>query len=105
MKAIQQFKEDRLITITCLKQKQKFKLIYQFDRNGKINILKTELTKKKPIINSIEKMFPTAGIFEREIHDFFGDEFQGNERLHDKLFLPENWKGKPPFLKEEKSNA
>ncbi|MFQ5722653.1 MAG: NADH-quinone oxidoreductase subunit C, partial [Candidatus Aminicenantales bacterium] len=95
---IEKFRADRLVTITCLEGKT-FLLYYHFDRAGKLISLKVSLPKKRPIISSIENLFPTAGLFEREIHDFFGIEFKGNARLHDKLFLPESWKRKPPLLK------
>jgi len=57
------------------------------------------IQKNKPIIPTIIDIFPNAEIYEREIHDFFGIEFKGNPRLHEKLFLPDTWKNKPPLLK------
>ena len=47
-------------------------------------------------------IFPSADYYEREIHDFFGVEFEGNPKLHLKLFLADDWKEKPPLLKDWK---
>lgn len=99
---IKRFRKARLITITCIDEK-KFRLIYQFNERGKINTLTILLPKKKPVIDSIADIFPTAQLYEREIHDFFGIEFKGNTRLHEKIFLPEGWKKKPPMLKNLRS--
>ena len=85
-------KEQRLITISAIDEGNFFTLMYHFnDRN-----LIVRLSKKKPCIDSIISMYPSAELYEREIHDFFGIEFKGNPRLHEMLFLPEDWKEKPP---------
>jgi NADH:ubiquinone oxidoreductase subunit C len=39
-------------------------------------------------------------VLEREAHDLFGIKFTGNKHLKEPLFLPDDYKGKPPFLKE-----
>jgi len=52
--------------------------------------------KVKPIerkLPSLIDLFPSAGIYERELHDFFELEFEGNPRLHEKLFLSDDFKG------------
>lgn len=95
---IKKFKGKRLIAIVC-KDEKDFFLDYFFDSNGKVFRLKVKLSKQKPIIDSIVDIFPSADYFEREIHDFFGVEFKGNPKLHLKLFLPEDWKAKPPLKK------
>ncbi len=77
---------------------EKFSVLYHFD-NGKLETLRVTLPKKKPIIPTIMFIFPSAELYERETHDFFGIEFEGNSHLHEKLFLPDNWKGKPPLRK------
>jgi NADH-quinone oxidoreductase subunit C len=47
-------------------------------------------------------VFPSAEFYEREIHDFFNIEFKGNLRLHEKMFLPDGWKGRPPLQKNKR---
>ena len=95
---IKKFKGKRLVAIIC-KDEENFTLYYIFDINGKLITLQTKISKQKPIVDSITEMFPSADYYEREIHDFFGVEFKGNSKLHLKLFLPEDWKEKPPLKK------
>jgi NADH-quinone oxidoreductase subunit C len=89
-------RRKRLIAIVC-NQDNDFILDYYFDANGKITKVRVKLPKTKPIIESIADIFPSADYFEREIHEFFDVEFEGNKKLHLNLFLPDNWKGKPPL--------
>ena len=98
-KQIGKFKEHRIVSIICIDEGD-FRLIYMFDKKGKIENLEVFLPKKKPLIKSISDIFPSSEFYEREIHDLFGVEFKGNPRLHDKLFLPDDWKGKPPLRKD-----
>ncbi len=90
----------RLVAIVCVQEKEEFRLDYVFDDKGKDWTMVVRLPVKKPVVGSLMGAFPVAELFEREIHDFFGVEFQGNRRLHDKLFLPEGYKGKPPLRKD-----
>jgi len=97
-RTIEKLGTPRLVAIVCVDEK-KFRLIYQFDSKGKMKNIVVRVSKRRPLIPSISDIYPVAELFEREIHDFFGVEFPGNTRLHDKLFLPDNYKGKPPLLK------
>jgi NADH-quinone oxidoreductase subunit C len=89
----------RLITISALDSRGCFHLLYHFDIDG-IKTLKVLVPEKKPVVPSIMDIFPSAEFYEREIHDFFDIEFKGNPRLHEKLFLPDNWQDKPPLRKD-----
>ena len=100
---IKKLKTPRLIAIVCIDE-ERFRLHYKFDMKGKIREFVVRVGKKKPLIPTIADIYPVAELFEREIHDFFGVEFLGNSRLHDKLFLPEHYKGKPPLLKTRGGN-
>ena len=95
-------KNLRLIAIVCRDEKD-FLLDYFFDNKGNVTSLKFNVPKSEPMVESITEDYPNADYYEREIHDFFGVEFEGNMNLHLKLFLPENWKGKPPMLKGDKN--
>jgi len=99
---VKKLEDKRLIAIVC-KDEGDFVLNYFFDDNGKIIAIRINVSKKKPFVESIVDVFPNADYYEREIHDFFGVEFEGNPKLHLKLFLPDGWKKKPPLLKGEKS--
>jgi NADH-quinone oxidoreductase subunit C len=98
---IEKFRDQRLIAIVCIHENN-FYLNYFFDDSGKINSVIIDVPKDKKV-ESIVDRYPNADYFEREIHDFFGVEFEGNPNLHLKLFLPDNWEGKPPLLKDEEN--
>ncbi len=88
----------RLISIVCTQEKD-FTLNYFFDKGGKIMKLIFIVPKSKPVIESIVDLYPNADYYEREVHDFFGIEFEGNKKLHLKLFLADKWEKKPPMVK------
>jgi len=91
----------RLISITAIDDGD-FRLLYHYD-DGKKVVTKTKKVKKsEPVVKSISDEYPLAEVLEREAHDLFGVEFEGNKHLHEKLFLPDNYEGKPPYLKEGK---
>ena len=90
---------NRLIAIVTVDEGKKFRLLYYFD-NGGLKALEIVLPKNKPYIETITDIFPSAELYEREIHDFFGVEFKGNPRLHEKLFLPDDWHGHHPLRRE-----
>jgi len=100
LQEIENRKDQRLISIAVIQENSSFNILYFFD-NKDVEIVKIKLPMKKPILPTITKIFPSAEIYERENHDFFGIEFEGNNSLHEKLFLPDNWKGKPPLIKED----
>ena len=78
-----------------------FSVYYHFDDEDDVEALKFVIPKNEPVIPTIVFDFPSAELYERETHDFFGIKFEGNPRLDEKLFLPEDFKGKPPLLKKE----
>jgi NADH:ubiquinone oxidoreductase subunit C len=58
--------------------------------------------KGEPTIDSITDVVPGASLYEREIIDMFGVEFEGHPNP-DKLLLPDDWEEDeaPPLLKED----
>jgi len=61
--------------------------------------IKTRINRNKPNIESVTPIWEkNAQIHERELHELFGVNFNGNEDLVP-LFL-ENWKGPAPFRKD-----
>ncbi len=99
VKEIEKRREKRLVSIICMDEGS-FRLIYQLDGKGKMETLELSVPRKKPVVKSITNLFPNSDFYEREIHDLFGVEFEGNPRLHEKLFLPDDWKGKPPLRRD-----
>ena len=95
---MKKLKNFRLITISAIDSTGCYDLLYHFDING-VKTFKLIVSEKKPIIETISDIFPSADFYEREIHDFFGIKFRGNSRLHEKMFLPDDWKESPPLRK------
>jgi NADH-quinone oxidoreductase subunit C len=61
--------------------------------------VKTTIDRKNPIIASVSSIWKqSAQIHERELHELFGVQFEGNPNLSS-LFL-DDWQGPPPFRKE-----
>ena len=98
---LKEFEDQRLISIVCVHDSDIY-LYYYFDDDGKISFMKFKVPEDRRVESLVDR-YPGADYFEREIHDFFGVEFHGNPNLHLKLFLPDNWKGKPPLLKDDKN--
>lgn len=93
---VEKLKNKRLITLTAMVYGLNYHLLYQFDEKGTIFILKMIFPKSKNHVESIINIFPSANIMERELHDLFGIEFDGNPNMDHKLFLADDWKEKPP---------
>lgn len=58
--------------------------------------------REKPMLHSISDIYAVAGIYEREVYDFFGIIFIGNPDMR-RLFLREDWIGYP-FRKDYDAN-
>jgi NADH:ubiquinone oxidoreductase subunit C len=99
-KEMEKLKGLRLITISALDSRGCYHLLYHFDIEG-IKTFKVLVPERRPIIPSIVDIFPSAEFYEREIHDLFGIEFKGNPKLHERIFLPDDWKGRPPLRKDK----
>ncbi len=98
----------RLVAIVCVQdqgpKKEDFRLLYYFDKgDGKLIKRIRKVGRRSMRTKSIIREHPVADLFEREIHDYYGVEFEGNPNLHVPLFLPEEEKNKHPLLKGEKN--
>ena len=73
---------------------------FSYDRSGVIISIRTMLSDKdNPRIDTITHVTKAAWWIEREIHELFGVEFEGNEDLR-LLLLPDDWpKGVYPMRK------
>ena len=90
-----------LSTITGMDLGEKIELIYHFAFQGAISIsLKVDVPKESPRIPSIVNLVPGAILYEREVHDVLGVNFEGHPDLS-RLILPEDWpEGVYPLRKE-----
>jgi len=88
-----------LSTITALEVGPKIELIYHVAFTDALISIKVQTSKDEPIIPSIVDLIPGVALYEREIHDLFGVEFEGNPDLSP-LLLPDDWpKGVYPLRK------
>ena len=58
----------------------------------------TRVPRDNPIIDSASDVFPQIETYEREIHELFGVNFEGNNRLVP--FVLEGWPHMPPMRKD-----
>jgi len=89
------------ISVTDWLEDGKYELTYHlwsYDDNILVTV-KTKINREKPTISSVMPIWrESAQIHERELHELFGVEFEGNSDLAP-LFL-EDWGGPPPFKKD-----
>lgn len=79
---------------------QEFELVYHlWSHREKVRaIVKVRIPREAPTIKSVVDLWTGAQIHEREDHELFGIEFEGNPNLSP-LFL-EDWEEIPPFRKD-----
>lgn len=89
------------ISATDWPEDEEFELTYHvwsYSEDVLITV-KTSMERGDPIIDSVVPIWrENAQIHEREIHELFGIDFEGNDDL-EPLFL-EDWNGPPPFRKD-----
>jgi NADH:ubiquinone oxidoreductase subunit C len=87
---------------TAVDDLDRIEILYHFsyDRSGVIISIRTMLSDKdNPRIDTITHVTRSAWWIEREMHELFGVEFEGNEDLR-LLLLPDDWpKGVYPMRK------
>ena len=93
-----------LSTMTGLDLGQNIGIIYHFSRGKDMIDVKTIVPKTQPTAVSIVDIIPGAILYEMEIHDMFGANFEGNPWMDRKLLLPDTWPADlpPPLLKSSK---
>ncbi len=93
---------SHLSLITCVDwiDDNQFELVYilfNWEDGGKI-LVSTRIDRSNPKFITVKELWPVARFYEREIHEFFGIEFEGNDDMRP-LFL-ELWDEKPPMRKD-----
>ncbi|MCD6322658.1 MAG: NADH-quinone oxidoreductase subunit C [Clostridiales bacterium] len=98
----------QLNIVTCIDwiKDSEFELVYiLFSWTEGIHIqVKARIDREKPVMITVIDIFPGARYYEREVHEFFGVEFTGNEDAGKPLFL-EIWDDMPPLRKDFDSQA
>mgnify|MGYP000087704404 FL=1 len=96
---------SHLATISCVDwiEENEFELVYHlFSYEDKINIsVKTRIDRDKSKFVTIKNLWAVAQYYERDIHDFFGIEFEGNDDMEELIL--ENWNDIPPMRKDFKT--
>jgi len=95
------FEHLSAISVTDWLEEGTFELTYHLWSYSEMILLtvKTKIKRDNPVCDSVVPVWQeNAQIHERELHELFGVEFEGNEDLTP-LFL-EDWDGPPPFRKD-----
>ena len=93
---------QHLSTITARDTGNDLEILYHFFLNGVVITIRTACPKNDPTVDSIVNVFPSAVLYEREIHDILGVEFEGHPNLS-RLELPDDWPNDVyPLLKKWK---
>lgn len=88
---------DYLVTIVGMDWKESLGCIYYLSSTRNNSVLAVKVTapnRENPMIHSVSDLWAIAGIFEREVYDFFGIIFINNPDMR-RLFLNIDWKGFP----------
>ncbi|MDX1358613.1 MAG: NADH-quinone oxidoreductase subunit C, partial [Clostridia bacterium] len=93
----------QLSIVTCVDWivDNEFELVYVlFNWTEGIHLqLRARIDREAPVMVTATDIFPGARYYEREVHEFFGVEFTGNEDAQKPLFL-EIWDDLPPLRKD-----
>jgi NADH-quinone oxidoreductase subunit C len=102
---------DRLALLSCVDwiEEGRFELVYvlncymrndtDYTSEQRLHVLlKTEIPRKEPALESVIDIFENAEPYEREIHELYGVHFDGHPRLIP-LFLERDYEI-PPFRKD-----
>jgi NADH-quinone oxidoreductase subunit C len=77
-------------------EEPRFHMIYQLRdmQNNFLITLRVPLNGSVPHIETLEKVYPNANWFERELWDMFGIVFDGHSDLR-RILMPYDWEGHP----------
>jgi len=93
----------QLSLLTCIDwiEKNEFQLVYILMNweSGIHALVRTTLDRDNPKFKTIEHIYPGVKYYERDVHEFFGVEFYGNEDSFKHLFL-ELWEADRPMKKD-----
>lgn len=98
---------EHLSNLTCVDwiKENRFDVTYNlWSYSKKVHaVVKAGVNRQKPSIATIMELWPQAQVYEREIHEMFGVNFDGNPNLSP-LFL-HNWQDIPPLRKDFDTEA
>jgi NADH:ubiquinone oxidoreductase subunit C len=89
---------QRISSITGLDTGEALDIIYHLLKRGQSINIRVSLPRQNPQIRTITPIYPGAELFEREVSEMLGVKILGHPDPR-RLFLPEDWKGRPPYRK------
>jgi membrane-bound hydrogenase subunit beta len=100
---IDDVKLTHLVTITGADVGQEIELLYHFTHGGSTVVtVGFKIPKDGPVVKTITDLVPGAVLYEREIHEMLGVDFEGHPNMMP-LVLPEEWPaGVYPLRKDRK---
>jgi NADH:ubiquinone oxidoreductase subunit C len=92
---------DYLFCQTCVDWKTHLTMVYHLEstRYRHQVVVKIQLDRNKPEIETVSHIWRTAEFHEREIYELFGVNFLNHPDLR-LLILPDGWEGKNPLRKD-----
>ena len=92
---------DYLFCLTCVDWKTHLTMVYHFTstRHRQPIVIKVQLDRTKPEIETVSHIWRTAEFHEREVYEMFGVNFLNHPDLR-LLILPDGWEGKNPMRKD-----
>ena len=92
---------DYLFCQTCVDWKTHLTMVYHLEstRYRHQVVLKIQLDRNKPEIETVSHIWRTAEFHEREVYEMFGVNFLNHPDLR-LLILPDGWEGKNPLRKD-----
>ena len=92
---------DYVFCLTCIDFKTHLTMVYHFESTKYRHqvVMKVQLDRNKPEIETISHIWRTAEFHEREMYEMFGVNFLNHPDLR-LLILPDGWEGRNPMLKD-----
>ena len=92
---------DYLFCQTCVDWKTHLTMVFHLESTTHRHqvVIKVQLDKNKPEIETVSHIWRTAEFHEREIYEMFGVNFLNHPDLR-LLILPDGWEGRNPMLKD-----
>ncbi|HAF07860.1 TPA: NADH-quinone oxidoreductase subunit C [candidate division WOR-3] len=94
------FKQLALITAVDWIDEKKFEIVYVLFSYSHIQqvLVKTFVERDNPQVETVKNLWDVASMYERDVHEFFGIDFVGNDDL--RPLILHNWKDLPPLRKD-----
>jgi NADH:ubiquinone oxidoreductase subunit C len=92
---------DYMFCLTCVDNKTNFTMVYHVESTTARTplILKVQLSRENPEIETVSHIWRTAEFHEREVYELFGVNFLNHPDLR-LLILPDGWEGRNPLRKD-----